>query len=348
MRQVSAWQSRNAVLAQARICKHILTARQRLDESLLEEGRTDHTRMVGLVHQLLVLARQAHKLAAVPVSLILCARSQSSWKHRLRTITALPDWMIRIMEAEASGLADQALRVQQQAARRSWRAWLEKNTTAGAAKVHQLIREPIGFQAARGNAVDDQLKLRDASAAVGRANNVGTSSRVARRQRAAFPPTTSGRDAQGAHFLSRGHWAWSMTLVPPRALNELTRSGDRGADRSHRSLIEEKCEWPTLCNRIIYIAKAAGGVRLIGLLFAIVRVQCKLRRIEAKMWEARNTERLFWATQARGVERCVWQHGVTGPRQTMANRRCHGGGGWRRLRMLRWRKQTTAEWQSLG
>ena len=58
----------------ARICKHILTARQRLDESLLEEGRTDHTRTVGLVHELLVLARQAHKLAAVLVSLVQCAR----------------------------------------------------------------------------------------------------------------------------------------------------------------------------------------------------------------------------------------------------------------------------------
>ena len=67
-----------------------------------------------------------------------------------------------ILEAGASGLADQALRVQQQAARRSWRAWLEENTTAGAAKVHQLKRGPFGFQAARGNAVDEQLRLRDA------------------------------------------------------------------------------------------------------------------------------------------------------------------------------------------
>ena len=25
------------------------------------------------------------------------------------------------------------------------------------------------------------------------------------------------------------------------------------------------------------------------------------------MWEARNTEGFFWATQARGVERCVWE-----------------------------------------
>ena len=63
-------------------------------------------------------------------------------------------------------------------------------------------------------------------------------------------------------------------------------------------LIENKCVWPNLCNRIVFISKAAGGVRPIGLLFAIVRTQCKLRRIEAKMWEA---------TQARGVERCVWE-----------------------------------------
>ena len=56
------------------------------------------------------------------------------------------------------------------------------------------------------------------------------------------------------------------------------------------------------------IAKAAGEVRPIGLLFAIVRVQCGLRRIEAKVWEASNTEGLFlWATHARGVERCVWE-----------------------------------------
>ena len=115
----------------ARICKHILTARQRLDELLLGEEHIDHTRTLGLVHELLVLARQAHKLAAVPVSLVQCARRQSFWKLRLRTIATQPAWMMQIMEAEATGLADQALRVQQQAARRSWRAWLEENTTAG-------------------------------------------------------------------------------------------------------------------------------------------------------------------------------------------------------------------------
>ena len=285
----------------ARICKHILTARQRLDESLLGERRTDHTRTVGLAG-----ARETGaQTGCAPVSLNLCARQQSFWKHRLRTVATLPDLMIRIMEAEASGLADQVLRVQKQAARRSWRAWLEENTTAGAAKVHQLIRAPIGFQAARGNAVDEQLKLRDAWAAVWQANTL---------EPALVLPEDDGPlfhrpsvDAMRRVLTSfRAVFGLGYDAVPPRALNELP---DQGIEAliDLIMLIEEKCEWPTLCNRIVFIAKAAGGVRPIGLLFAIVRVQCKLRRIEAKMWKARNTEGLFSATQARGVERYVWE-----------------------------------------
>ena len=81
--------------------------------------------------------------------------------------------MIQLTEAEATALADQALRVQQQAARKAWRAWLEENTTGGAAKVHHMIRQPIGFQAARGNAVDEQLTLRETWAAIWRANVPG-------------------------------------------------------------------------------------------------------------------------------------------------------------------------------
>ena len=143
----------------ARICKHILTARQRLDELLLGEGHIDHTRTLGLVHELLVLARQAHELPPVPMSLVHCARGQTLWTLRLRTIASQPARVIQLVEAEATGLADQALRVQQQASRKSWRAGLEENTTGVAAKVHLLIREPIGFQAARGNAFDEQMKL---------------------------------------------------------------------------------------------------------------------------------------------------------------------------------------------
>ena len=194
--------------------------------------------------------------------------------------------MIRIMEVEAFGLADQ-----QQAARRSRRAWLEENTTANAAKVRTTeATRCMGSRLA--------------------GEHCGTSARMARRRRAAFPPTISGRDVEGAHILSPVT-GLGYDAVPPRALNELP---DQGVEAliDLTMLIEEKREWPTLCNRIVFIAKAAGGVRPIGLLFAIVRVQCKLPRIEAEMWEARNTGRREALSGASGSR----QHGVNGPRRT--------------------------------
>ena len=196
--EMQSWQIK------ARICKHILTARQRLDESLLCEGHTDHTRTVGLVDELLVLARQADKLAAV------------LGEHDRRCSEGAPGH-------------------------------------AGT----------IGFQTARGNAVDEQLKLRDTWAAFWRANDV-------------------------EHVFPRGH-GLGYVAVPPRTLNELPDQGI-GALIDLIMLIEYMCEWPNLCNRIVFIAKAVGGVRPIGLLFAIMRVQCKLR-----------------ATQVHDVERCVWE-----------------------------------------
>ena len=35
----------------SRVCKHIITARQRHDELLLGDGHIDHTRILGLVHE---------------------------------------------------------------------------------------------------------------------------------------------------------------------------------------------------------------------------------------------------------------------------------------------------------
>ena len=98
--------------------------------------------------------------------------------------------------------------------------------------------------------------------------------------------------------------------VPPRALNELP---DQAIEAliDLIMLIEEKCEWPTLCK--LYRLHRKGGWRRKAhrvVVFDIVRVQCKLRRIEAKMWEARNRrEALSGASESR-------QHGVNGPRRT--------------------------------
>ena len=163
-RELQAWRRKS------RVCKDILTVRRRLDEALCEGTPADGARVQGLAHELMTLARQAHKLAAAPSAWIPCARRRSFWQKRLRTIAEQPAWMVQLMEAEAADLADRALRVQQHAARKAWRAWLDEHTIAGAAKVHQMIREPIGFQAARGNRVDEQLKLREEWAGIRQAS----------------------------------------------------------------------------------------------------------------------------------------------------------------------------------
>ena len=67
--------------------------------------------------------------------------------------------MIQVTEAEAVG--------------RSFRIWLGDNATGGATKVHQLIREPIGFQAAPFNAVDEHLKPRSTCAGIWQAETPG-------------------------------------------------------------------------------------------------------------------------------------------------------------------------------
>ena len=91
----------------------------------------------------------------------------------LRTIPSLPTWMTQLMETEATCLVDRALRVHQKTAGKAWRFWLEENTTGGAATVHQLIRSTIGFQRVRGNAVDEQLKLRATWAGIWQAETQG-------------------------------------------------------------------------------------------------------------------------------------------------------------------------------
>ena len=265
----------------------------------------DRGRAFGLAHELMTLARQARKLAAARMNLVPCARRRTFWGIRLRTIAAQPAWMLRLMEAEATDLADQALRVQQKASRRAWRAWWDEHTIGGAAKVHQLIREPIGFQAARGNIVDEQLKLRAEWAAIWHADAHTPELVWPDGGEAPFhqPSTDAMRRILNTFLAATG---LGYDVLSPRALNELP---DQGIEAliDLIMLIEEKAEWPDLCSRIVFIAKASGGVRPIGLLFAVVRVQCRLRRIEAQLWEASNSEGFFWATRARGVERCVWE-----------------------------------------
>ena len=134
-----------------------------------------------------------------------------------------------------------------------------------------MVRQPIGFQAARGSAVDEQLKLRETWAAIWRADTPGPADDGSLFHR---PTTDATRRILGSLGAVTG---LGYDAVPPRAFNELP---DQGIEAliGLIMLVERKCEWPNLCNRTVFIAKAAGTARPIGLLFAI---------IEEKVWEAR-------------------------------------------------------------
>ena len=145
--------------------------------------------------------------------------------------------------------------------------------------MHQLIREPVGFQAARRNAVDEQLMLRETWAAIWRANTLGSMLTLPKDDRPLFHrPSTGARRWILSSF--RAVTGLGYDAAPLRVLNELP---DQGIEAlvDLTMLIEQKGE------------------------MARLRVQCKLRRFEAEVWEPSNAEGFLWATHARGDERCV-------------------------------------------
>ena len=192
----------------SRICKNILTGRQRLDELLLGEGTLITFAPWALVHELLVLAGQAHKLAAVPVSFVHCARRQTFHFGCEPSHRCQPGW-----GAEATGLADQSLCVQPQAARKTWRSWLEENTTGG------------GF----GSPSDSKRCSRTTEAAryvgscvVGEHSAQCSSGREGQGLLFHWPPTDAMRRILTS---SRAATGLLYDAVPPRALNELPDQG---------------------------------------------------------------------------------------------------------------------------
>eukprot|EP00959_Pyramimonas_sp_CCMP1952_P315416 6601677-Pyramimonas_sp.AAC.1 len=52
--------------------------------------------------------------------------------------------------------------------------------------------------------------------------------------------------------------------------------------------------------------KRLGGVRPLGLLHVLCRLQCRLRRPLLSAWQKRNFRRCWWSTKGRSAEKCVW------------------------------------------
>eukprot|EP00959_Pyramimonas_sp_CCMP1952_P006541 136725-Pyramimonas_sp.AAC.1 len=49
-----------------------------------------------------------------------------------------------------------------------------------------------------------------------------------------------------------------------------------------------------------------GGVRPLGLLRVLCRLQCRLRRPLISAWRKRNSRHFWWSTKGRSAEKCVW------------------------------------------
>ena len=69
---------------------------------------------------------------------------------------------------------------------------------------------------------------------------------------------------------------------------------------------------PTIMNllTIVFIPKAATGVRPIGLFTASLRLWGRLRRSIADQWEQEHQREYFWGGKGKSVENCVWRQAL--------------------------------------
>ena len=171
-----------------------------------------------------------------------------------------------------------------------------------------LVREPIGFHVAPRIAFIEQRKLWDIWKPSGKWSpqaprlsdqDLGLFFTGLRWMRCACCSAHSARDRVEVRLSASAN---AQRTIWPR---------DRGTNRSHHVRGDQmRMAEPLQPNRLH--CKGCRLVRPIGLLFAIVCVQCKLRRIEAKTWKASHGEGFFWATPGRGVARCVWELACSG------------------------------------
>eukprot|EP00959_Pyramimonas_sp_CCMP1952_P060690 1267551-Pyramimonas_sp.AAC.1 len=49
--------------------------------------------------------------------------------------------------------------------------------------------------------------------------------------------------------------------------------------------VEQHLVWPRMCSRLVFIMKRLGGVRPLGLLQVLCRLQCRLRRPLISAWQ---------------------------------------------------------------
>eukprot|EP00959_Pyramimonas_sp_CCMP1952_P267103 5584359-Pyramimonas_sp.AAC.1 len=74
--------------------------------------------------------------------------------------------------------------------------------------------------------------------------------------------------------------------------------------------IADSVEWPPLATKVVFIVKRLGGVRPLGLLHCLCRIQARLRRPLVALWQMRNYRSFWWGTKGKGADMCVYIQAV--------------------------------------
>ena len=122
--------------------------------------------------------------------------------------------------------------------------------------------------------------------------------------------------------------------------NRVTQELERASTCTAAKLMQAGCEIATMMSKVLSnsICVAAGTAA------AAWRAGVADRTKPRNRFRVRETSNHSGATGGWRSPKDV----SGGSRKSTANRRCHGGDGWRKLRMLQCQQQTITGWRSLG
>ena len=234
------------------------------------------------------------------------------WLSVLKQPRCLTAEQLIIMAKVAKTLAERSALAATQARQRSYLEWLdhclEHSSTGG---LHAVAKVPMGARLSGqvgGQACTLQEEADQLAVEWGKWWQAGTAQKVL-----AWPadlglrpprPTTSHMRKVLATFKAlsgSGLDSWT-----PRQLLMLD---DQGIDCliDVIMLIEQSCQWPDMCTKLVFLAKRTGGLRPIALINLIARVQARLRRPIACQWEHDHDREYWWASKGKSCQRAVWQ-----------------------------------------
>ena len=243
------------------------------------------------------------------------------WSARLQEIDGACATVLRQWQSLALGLAEAEAAAWTGRRRRSIREWVAKACANAGGGAHRFTKSPLGWRpdpcAENGRPLGrqervDQLEKQwrsevwDPKAAA-----------ISREDFAAFEdsalPRPTAPEVRKAALCFPVYTGLGADAWHPRWFAALPDDGlEAWVDMM---MIAEAQGWiPRVMSTLtmVFIPKASGGVRPIGLFTASQRLWGKLRRLVAAEWEAAHARPYFWGGTGRSVEDCVWQQCLNG------------------------------------